>query len=72
MTDNRLVVTRQQFNRLVRIDDTYRNLVYCPEYSWPKEELLSRLNMRLKGIDPGPPNNWTGMKYEQTRSSKEA
>lgn len=56
----KLLVSREQFNQLVRMNDSYRNYVECPEMAWPKLELLSRLNMRLKGIDPGKPHNWTG------------
>ena len=37
---------------------------YMTHLAWhfpPKKELLERLNARLRGIDPGEPQNWKGL-----------
>lgn len=49
------------FRELIRQYPHLRNHFTCPGFSWAAEELKARLNMRLQGVDPGKPHNWTGL-----------
>ena len=56
-----ITVDEPIFRELIRHYPALRNHFVCPGFSWAREELKARLNMRLQGIDPGKPNNWTGL-----------